>query len=354
MKGAIKIGTVRGIGVFIHWSFFLLLGWIAYNEFDATSSWSSVGNELLMVLLVFTCVLLHEFGHAMMAQHYKVNTRDITLLPLGGVARLEHMPEKPIQELMVAIAGPLVNVLIILLLIPVILLGKGWPLALDLEFYETNGILVNLLLVNCSLLFFNLLPAFPMDGGRVLRSLLALKLSRVLATKIAVYTGMVLALAFVVIGLYFNLILSLIGIFVFFGAVNELKSIAKAKRGYQTPLQAILRKDIVQANTDFTLKEATDVLFSSNSGFLVLVNDDRTFSALTSEDLFKAILTTGEQTRIGDLPLVFSAGIPLVSAPESIFNRMLQSGNTALVVEEQQAVSGVITLREVELLIRLS
>lgn len=230
MKGAFRIGTYRNIGVYIHWTFLLLLFWVGGNSFFEGSSVNVIAEEIGFLLMVFLCVLLHEFGHALSAARYGIPTKDITLLPIGGLARLEKIPERPGHELVVAIAGPAVNVIIIIVLAVVMYFGKGLPLGLDFIRPESNSFVVNLMLVNISLVVFNMIPAFPMDGGRILRSLLAMKLSKLKATKIAARIGQIISVGFVVFGWLYSPMLILIGIFIFFGAKAELKHIIESEQ----------------------------------------------------------------------------------------------------------------------------
>ena len=216
-----KIGTFGGIGVYIHWTFWLLIA--AYLIPITMSSGLVAGlSAVALVMSVFACVLLHEFGHAGAAALYGIPTADITLLPIGGVARLTRMPEKPYQELVVAVAGPAVNVVIAALLFILIafgvIVGSSAPLIGDgMDF------LAQLLMVNLFLVLFNMLPAFPMDGGRVLRSLLAMRYSHLRATEIAAKVGRWMALAFGVYGLInFSFGLILIAGFIFIAGTAEL------------------------------------------------------------------------------------------------------------------------------------
>ncbi|MEM1320195.1 MAG: site-2 protease family protein [Bacteroidota bacterium] len=234
MKGVLRIITLFGIPVQLHWSFGFIIFWILYVGYSSGMDLQSMLWFSLFIMALFICVILHEFGHALSARRYGVNTRDITLLPIGGVARLERLPEKPIQEFVVAIAGPLVNVVIALVL------GVGLWL-----FFSTDGILaviremneqnafngfpnfvIMLIGLNTVLVGFNLLPAFPMDGGRIFRSLLSIRLGRVRATQIASYIGQALAIGFLSWGVYNGeFILGLIGIFVFFTARQEFRMV---------------------------------------------------------------------------------------------------------------------------------
>ncbi len=254
MRGSLKLFTWLGIPVHLHWSFgliFLFALWVGFtNNFSATGTLWLIG----YISAVFGCVLLHEYGHALMARRYGVRTQDIILTPIGGIARLERMPEKPIQEFLVAIAGPLVNVAIAILLFAlaaVLFQGERWELfnwslgqffsvdATGSEAVDSTGLVDEngiptawflyfftlLLVTNVILVLFNLVPAFPMDGGRILRSLLSIRLGRVRATQIATWLGQAIALLFVfagVTGLWgFGITLALIGFFVFITARTE-------------------------------------------------------------------------------------------------------------------------------------
>src|SRR5262249_2613741 len=205
MSWSIPILRVAGIQLRIHLTFLLLIIWLALGS----------AGSLIFVLLLFLCVVLHEFGHAIAAKAYGINTPDITLLPIGGVARLERMPEEPKQELVIAIAGPLVNVVIAACLYLVI--GARGQVGPETA-VRSGDMLVGLFQINVWLLLFNLLPAFPMDGGRVLRALLATRLSYARATQIASTVGQGFAFIFGFIGLFSNPFLLFIALFVYIGA----------------------------------------------------------------------------------------------------------------------------------------
>lgn len=245
MKGAFRVGSYRNIGVYIHWTFLILLVWIGGNSFFDGNNISEVAAEIGFILAVFLCVLLHEFGHSLSALRFGIKTKDITLLPIGGLARLEKSPEKPWHELIVALAGPAVNVIIIIVLSIVMYFNKGIPIGFDLLEIKSNSFVVNLVLVNVSLVLFNMIPAFPMDGGRVLRSLLAMKLSKLKATSIAARIGQVLSIGFILFGWFYNPMLILIGVFIFISARAELK--------YASQEEDVKR--MIQVNYDFIPKE---------------------------------------------------------------------------------------------------
>ena len=189
-KWSFKLGRILGIDVYLHATFLLLLGLIASAHAVAGGSLVAGLSSVSFLGAIFLCVLLHEFGHALMARRYGIKTRDITLLPIGGVAHLERMPNKPAQELWVALAGPAVNVVIAGALAAWLSVTNSWSALTSLS--STSGPFAErLLAVNAMLVLFNLLPAFPMDGGRVLRALLAMRLDYARATRIATITGQV-------------------------------------------------------------------------------------------------------------------------------------------------------------------
>ena len=199
MFGSMKLGKLFGIDTYVHGTFWLLPLFVLVNSLGAGVSAIAIAFELLFVFAVFGCVALHEVGHALAAAAYGIRTRDITLYPIGGVASLEGMPEKPLQEVVVALAGPAVNVVIaagIFLGVVGGAMAMPWASAPD----AVEEFVGRLLLANVVLCLFNLLPAFPMDGGRVLRALLSIRMSRLRATEIAVKVGTVVAALLMVAG----------------------------------------------------------------------------------------------------------------------------------------------------------
>ena len=251
---AFKIGTFWQIPVKIHWSFGLLLLFVLYTAFtNGLKMWQSIG-FVFYVLLLFLCVVFHEYGHALTARRYGVITRDILLSPIGGVARLESMPDKPKQEFFIAIAGPIVNIIIatILGLILFFTTGQIFPDVNDFRFDDPAEFVRYIAWMNLALFMFNLIPAFPMDGGRILRALLAAKLGKVRATHIAMRIGRILAIGFVIFGIFNQqLILAMIGLFIFMMAGQEYE---------QTRVMSILSKTRVRdiMRTSFTKLHLSD------------------------------------------------------------------------------------------------
>ena len=227
MRWSWKIGRIAGIDLRVHATFLILLAWSALASYRATGTATGAARGVLFTLALFASVVLHELGHALTARRYGVPTKDITLLPIGGVARLEYIPKEPREELRIALAGPAVTLAIVLVLYAALRL-LGLPLTPAQDALTSRGSFISQLMwVNVSLLVFNLLPAFPIDGGRVLRAALALRMDYVRATEVAVRVGRGFALLFGIVGLFYNPFLVLIALFVWTGAGGEA---AEARR----------------------------------------------------------------------------------------------------------------------------
>jgi Zn-dependent protease/CBS domain-containing protein len=306
MNWSLPIMRLAGIQLRIHITFLLLIGWLAFGFYAEGGSAAAAG-RVLFILLLFVCVVLHEFGHALAAKSFGINTPDITLLPIGGVARLERMPEEPRQELLIAAAGPAVNVVIAIALWLVI----GRRPSTDPAIFESPDFLMKLLQINIGLLLFNLLPAFPMDGGRILRALLATRMSYARATQTAATVGQAFAFIFGFIGLFANPLLIFIALFVYIGATQEaaLAQMKDVSRGL--PVSSAMVRDFRSLTRNATLEEAVDALLAtSQHDFPVVDEAGNVTGVLTRRDLISALRRDTSKTRVED---VMRRDIPTVT-----------------------------------------
>lgn len=308
MRGALKLFTLFGIPVYLHWTFgliFLYILWHAQSEGMNTveTIWLTV-----LFMALFLCVLLHEYGHALAARRYGVKTRDIVLMPIGGVARLERMPEKPLQEFVVAIAGPMVNVVIAIVITLLIWLLAD-PTHLELlkaaltqdageDVIQESGVhipqilqfAVNLAATNVALVLFNMIPAFPMDGGRVFRALLSMRTGRAKATKIAAWLGQAIALLLVMYGLYTNgYMLAVLGIFVIYAARSENDMVQTEDLLGKFRAADIVRPSFTRIHSNDWMLSAIELLrHGLERHFLVFDLADNLVGMLEEEDIVRA------------------------------------------------------------------
>jgi stage IV sporulation protein FB len=300
------IGRLLGSELRVHATFFLLLAWIGAAAWVADGPAAALWN-VAFVLTLFACVVAHEYGHALAARRYGIATPDITLLPIGGLARLERMPEDPLQEIVVALAGPAVNVVIALVLI---LFGANPGAGAGVE-DAGAGFLDRLAAVNLFLVGFNLIPAFPMDGGRVLRALLASRMDRARATRIAALAGQMVAFGFAVLGLLSgNLILVLIAVFIWFAAQGESADTAlrEAARGLYAR-DAMITAFETLAPDDTLDAAATALIRTTQHEFPVLDAGGQLAGFLTRAALLRAL---AEGSRAAPVSGVMADGIPQV------------------------------------------
>ena len=332
MLWSINIGTIAGTAVRIHITFLLFLIWIFL------ASWYSGGPQaawsgLAFMILLFACVLAHEFGHILTARAFGVATPDVTLLPIGGVARLERIPEKPSEELLVAIAGPAVNVVIAFAL--VLLAGANLrPENLAAMESAHISMIDRLAIVNLFLAVFNMIPAFPMDGGRVLRALLAIRLGHVRATEIAAAIGQFVAFGLGFLGLFGNPLLIFIAIFVYLAASSEAQLVAMRAMSRDVPVAAAMMTQIARLTPEEHVDAAVDTLLrTSQSEFPVADADGRLVGVLSRADLIRALKQLGPDAKIAD---AMTTGIPTIS------HRACLDEAIRLLQEKQAPAVGVI------------
>ncbi len=301
MKWSIRLGTYFGIPVHMHLTFLLLLAWVGIIHWRQQQSIEAVISGLVFILAIFVCVILHEFGHALTARRYGVKTRDITLLPIGGLARLERMPDEPRQELWVALAGPAVNVVIAAVLWG--FLGAfGVLVPVDVLSITGGPLLERLVLVNVLLVVFNLIPAFPMDGGRVLRALLASRMEYTRATSIAAGIGQTVAFVFGILGLFGgNPMLLFIGFFVWIGAAQESSMVQMKSSLSGIPIARAMITDFQALSPTDSLAEAVRVTLTGAQKDFPVVDDAAVVGVLPQKDLLLALAQQGPETPVGQV-----------------------------------------------------
>lgn len=292
MKGSLKLGKLSGIQIEVHWTFTLLLIWVAFLEFQRGGTVATILMNMTFILVLFFCVVLHELGHALTAKRFQVNTKRITLLPIGGVASLERIPEKPQQELLVALAGPAVNVVIAMFLLLFIPMNEY--LSMDAENLESvlsavsvQNFLFFLFLANAMLVVFNMIPAFPMDGGRVFRALLSFKFGRVKATEVAAGLGQALAVLFFVFGLFLNPFLILIALFIFFGAFGENQMVKQGAllKGHQ--VREAMLTDITILGTSTSVEEVVAIILKGTEKQFIVMDGNEILGTLDHKTVLK-------------------------------------------------------------------
>lgn len=347
MKWSWRIGRAAGIDVYVHATFFILVAWVAISAYMVRQNLGDVVNGLFFIATLFGIIVLHELGHALAARRYGIPTRDITLLPIGGVARLERMPDKPGQELVVALAGPAVNVVLAILLGLILwsmgsLNGRG-------GFDPVGGSLLrNLLYVNVMLAVFNMIPAFPMDGGRVLRSLLALRLDYVRATKIAATIGQALAFMAGAIGLaQMNPFIVFIAIFVFLGAEQEADMVRVKSSLDGIPIQAVMVRDFRTLSPDEPLARAVAHVVEGFQQDFPIVDQGRVVGILTRQRMLTALAKHGANLPVGDaMEQKFVTASPLEMA-ETAFARLDECACHSVPVVLEGRLVGLLTAENI-------
>ncbi|TVZ14840.1 site-2 protease family protein [Maribacter sp. MAR_2009_72] len=345
MKGVMRLGKVSGIKIEVHWTFILLLLWVAFLEFQKGSGLNRILlNEALIVVLFF-CVVLHELGHALTAKKFGVQTKNILLLPIGGVATLEKMPEKPAQELWITLAGPALNIIIAILLLLVVPVRSYFnfdAIVMEELLYEPTlqNFLFYLFIANVMLVVFNLKPAFPMDGGRVLRALLSFKLGRVKATEIAASLGQGLAVVFFVLGLFFNPFLLLIALFIFLAAYGENQMVKQGDllRGYMVKDATLT--NITQLNTHNKVKEVIAILLGGTEKDFVVVDNGKIVGVLTQKNIIEH--AKAPETLVGSIMQTKFTTVNSSDGLMKVLQGLGREGNGFFPVLEQGKLVGVI------------
>jgi Zn-dependent protease/predicted transcriptional regulator len=354
MKRSLKIGAVSGIGIFLHWTFLLLVAALGAFYYVQSQSISGALAGVGLILAVFVCVVLHELGHALTARRFGVGTRSITLYPIGGLARLQRIPSEPMKEFWIAIGGPAVNLVIAIVLgIVLVALGGSFnPFALQAP---GSHPVASLMWINLALTGFNLLPAFPMDGGRVLRALLAMRQDYASATQTAANVGQAMAILFGLFGLLsFNPVLLFIALFVYVGAQQESKQAMYRTFTEGTPVRQAMVTRFARLEEEDTLDDAVDELLAGTDHDFPVAKEGKVVGLLRRKQLIEALSAHDRDTSVREVAdrEFFTTGprAPL----DDVFQRMNEASCTTVPVEEDGQLVGLLTLENVGELIMVS
>lgn len=353
MKWSWRVGSIAGIALYLHATFLLLLAWVAIDTYQTAGDVAPAVRGVLFVLAVFASVLLHELGHAFAARRYGILTRDITLLPIGGVARLERMPREPGQELVVALAGPAVNVVIAIVLYGWLALTGRVPTLPDASLsagFLERTFAARLLAVNLWLVLFNLIPAFPMDGGRVLRALLAMRTKDYpRATETAARVGRFFAVVFGVVGFFVigNPLLVIVALFVWLGAAGEAMAVQTSAMLDGVPLQRLMITDIETVHPDDPLSRPVKLILDGFQQDFPVVANGAVQGMLTRSALLRALAERGETTPVASvMERDFQQASPDEPA-EEVLARLKACGCHSMPVVQDGRLLGVLTMDNV-------
>jgi Zn-dependent protease/CBS domain-containing protein len=344
-NGSIKLFDVAGTAVRVHPTFFLLLIWIGAVHFMSGGAWSAL-TGIAFVIVLFACVVVHEFGHILVARRFGIATPDVTLLPIGGVASMERLPENPREEILVALAGPAVNLVIATILI--LLLGDH----LDLEKFAQiespkPGFLEQVAIANLVIVVFNLIPAFPMDGGRVLRAILTLKVGYTRATRMAATFGQAMAVLFGVVGLLGYPFLVLIAIFIFLAASGEANYVEMSDQARGHSVRAAMVESFEVLSTQDNVDAAAALLLrTTQQEYPVVDGSGALRGVLTREALIAALSSTGGRTPVLD---IMAKDVPTVSEDSALepIMKLLMRGDTPAVgvIDRQGRLKGYVNVQ---------
>ena len=342
---SLHVGKYLGIDVYIHWTFWILVLWIVFAHMRAGEALGQALQGVLFILALFVCVVLHEYGHALTARRFGISTRDVTLYPIGGISSLEKLPDDPRQELLVAIAGPAVNLVIAAILwLTLNTIGQPFELSKVSDAKDVTEIpfLWGLFYANLILPVFNLIPAFPMDGGRALRAFLSIFIDRLNATRIAALIGQLLAIAFVFLGLFFNFWLVFIGLFIFLGASGETAmEQTKVALGGLTVRDALMHKYTILAPSS-TLGEASDALLNGQDTTFVVLDSGDVVGLLGINDIVRGLTESGNR---GWVSTFMKRDFLTVSPDMKLYDLLMElteKGESAAIVVEGDTHIGLV------------
>jgi len=343
MQWSYNFGKIFGINFRIHVTFLLLLLFIFISGLFQRGFEEAV-TSVLFICAVFACVLIHEIGHSLIARRYGKEAKSITLLPIGGVATMEEMPEKPSQEIAMSIVGPFINLAIaaILYLFVGAWAGVGVP---NLYPDSVGAFFAGLIGVNIILAVFNLIPAFPMDGGRVLRGFLALNMDYVKATSIAVFIGQGVSLFFIFFGIFFNWWLALIGLFLYIGAGSENQHVMLRAVLHRVPASEAMTTDFRSLRPDETLSRALEHVYHGCQEDFPVVGDKGIEGVLTHNRIISAIHERGTEVPVSEVMDRNFVSVDSRTLLDEVYHKLLSNNKTAMLIQDGGQLKGMLCLR---------
>lgn len=328
-----NLGRLAGIPIRMHMTLLILLAWIAGSYALAGAGLGATAVGLFLVLSIFAVIVVHELGHALVARRYGIRTRDIMLLPVGGIASLERTPDKPSQELAVALVGPAINLAIAAVFwIGIEIFGGTTRLS---EVTSISGaIATQLMWINVGLAVFNLLPAFPMDGGRALRALLAMRLGHERATNIAAALGKILAVALGIFGLFYNPLLVIIALVVWMGATQERALVQLKSAITGVPVSAAMLRRVEAVSSDQPLEDAAALLLRGGLNQLPVIDHGKAVGVITRSDVATALAHAGPDATVASAPQHNVIAISPADSLDAVLDRLREEPDSVgLVVD---------------------
>lgn len=356
-EGTLKIGSFSRIPIKVHWTFGVMILFVSYSIFTSDQKMEENLATLAFLGALFLCVILHEYGHALTARRFGVVTRDIILSPIGGVARMESMPEKPFHEFVIALAGPLVNFIIGLgfAIYLFVFTDHIFPEVVDFHFNETGEFIRYITLMNFLLFGFNLIPAFPMDGGRILRAILSARLGRILGTKVATFIGRLIAVLFIIMGIFLaEIVLGLIGLFIFMMAGKEYDQARITMLLGKTTAAEIMRTAFTRLHLSDTYSMVIEKYYrEGEQNFLVfdsLGNLSGTVPELFIKDIIKH--NTPDKT-VNQLMSGKAVTVSPSQSLKEVIELMKNEGIAIVAVGDDQHIMGILDRNGIENFIRI-
>lgn len=336
------MGRVAGIPIRMHLTLLILLAWIAGSYALSGASLGATAIGVALVVAIFVVIVVHELGHALVARRFGIATRDIMLLPVGGVASIEHTPDRPLEELAIALVGPIIN-LAIAGLIWVGVHAAGGTTQLGDTTTIGGAIAAQLYWINIGLALFNLIPAFPMDGGRALRAVLAMRLGHDRATNIAASLGRVFAVGIGILGLLYNPLLILIALVVWQGATQE-RALSQLKQAISgVPVSAAMLRRVEAVTPEQPLEDAAALLLRGGLNQLPVIDHGTPVGVITRSDVASALAHAGPGATVAAAPQHRVIMVSPADALDAVLDRLRAEPDTVALVVDHGLPVGVLT-----------